>query len=870
MMQINMQESKRFFSSENLIRDIPQFITGFTDAEGCFNISIFKDNTFKLGWRVKLTFKISLHSKDKEVLELIKNYLKVGGITKAGPEACQFRVSSVKDLAVIINHFDKYPLITKKFADYELFKQAFNLIINKEHVKEEGLRKIIAIKASMNLGNSVTLKETFPGIVPVIRPSVKNRRISDAHWLAGFTSGEGSFYINIKESPTVTTGYNVVLVFQLVQHSRDEFLIKSLVEFFKCGNIRHYKEAVFFRVEKFSDIITKIIPFFNKYPIEGVKSKDFQDWCRVALLVKDKKHLTEEGLESIRLIKAGINRGRSIEESETDFEVAINPKNKTTSTLIHKRGLHTNALSSNIQGESSNRPISQPLCNLVKRELSGEYIAGFVQADGSFSAVLTRKTRGDKEYFNISLVFTIVQTLKYKELILEIQRKFGGIGHWYINKKDKSIRYQVTSQSDLLNVIIPFFMKHQLRSGKLLSFLRFKYILEVMSSRAHWNNKKVLLSLIVVASHMNPLGKLGNKIRYLTPDEQKYVINNIQPEGVDISKLTDSIRNFKQNKLTLEFIHGLFESNTNNFRKVSVEDQDYIRENYLPKNKELWRFKEYYSSVNPSPAQAVLGTRHFSSYAKLYTKADMEVLSLSLVKAVKIYKNADLDKPLVIKENKGKSGIYRWTNLVNGKSYIGSSVNLGLRFTNYYTYSFLSGTDMVIYKALLKYGYSNFSLEILEYCDVSEVISREQYYLDLLNPDYNVLKTAGSSLGYKHSEETRAKLKARVFSLEHKSKLWTPEHRANHLEALKTLNSNEEQRKRASEQMKMLNLKLNKLRAHRVEVLDTLTNETEVYSSIREAAWSINVDPSTIQKVLKSLQKEELSRLIKKRYKVKK
>src|SRR3954447_17433377 len=58
---------------------------------------------------------------------------------------------------------------------------------------------------------------------------------------------------------------------------------------------------------------------------------------------------------------------------------------------------------------------------------------------------------------------------------------------------------------------------------------------------------------------MNPLGKLGNKIKYLTPDEQKYVIDNVQPEGVDISKLTESIQNFKQNKLTLEFIHGLFD-----------------------------------------------------------------------------------------------------------------------------------------------------------------------------------------------------------------------------------------------------------------------------------------------------------------------
>lgn len=248
---------------------------------------------------------------------------------------------------------------------------------------------------------------------------------------------------------------------------------------------------------------------------------------------------------------------------------------------------------------------------------------------------------------------------------------------------------------------------------------------------------------------------------------------------------------------------------------------------------------------------------------------------------VKKYENPDLDKSLVIKENRGKSGIYRWTNLVNGKSYVGSSINLGLRFTNYYNYSFLIKVNMVIYKALLKHGYSNFSLEILEYCEASEVIRREQYYLELLKPEYNVLKIAGSSLGYKHSEKTIAKLKAYVFSPEHKSKLWTPEHRANHLEALKILNSSEEHKKRASERMKILNLnqrektierllELNRLKGHRVEVLDTLTNETSVYSSIREAARSMGVDPSSIQKVLKPLQQEEVSRLIRKRYTVKK
>lgn len=63
-----------------------------------------------------------------------------------------------------------------------------------------------------------------------------------------------------------------------------------------------------------------------------------------------------------------------------------------------------------------------------------------------------------------------------------------------------------------------------------------------------------------------------------------------------------------------------------------------------------------------------------------------------------------------------------------------------------------------ICKALLKYGYANFSLEILEYCDLEVLISREQFYLDTFNPEYNILKKAGNLLGFNHSEESRLRL----------------------------------------------------------------------------------------------------------------
>ena len=91
---------------------------------------------------------------------------------------------------------------------------------------------------------------------------------------------------------------------------RDERLMTSLIELLQCGKIYKYRNAFDFRVSKFADISEKIIPFFKKYPIRGVKALDFADWCKVAELMKDKKHLTAEGLEEIKQIKAGMNTDR--------------------------------------------------------------------------------------------------------------------------------------------------------------------------------------------------------------------------------------------------------------------------------------------------------------------------------------------------------------------------------------------------------------------------------------------------------------------------------------------------------------------------------------------------------------------------------
>jgi hypothetical protein len=91
---------------------------------------------------------------------------------------CAFRVTSPKQISdKIIPHFDKYILITKKQADYLLFKEIMMLIIQGEHLKEVGLQSIINIRASLNLGLSEALKTAFPNTIPIIRPLVPKAEI---------------------------------------------------------------------------------------------------------------------------------------------------------------------------------------------------------------------------------------------------------------------------------------------------------------------------------------------------------------------------------------------------------------------------------------------------------------------------------------------------------------------------------------------------------------------------------------------------------------------------------------------------------------------------------------------------------------------
>jgi hypothetical protein len=92
--------------------------------------------------------------------------------------------------------------------------------------------------------------------------------------------------------------------------------MRSLVNYFGIGRYvpaSSNNDLGNLELIKFSENMNKIMPFFVRYPILGMKYQDFKDFCQVVQLMSNGAHLTEEGLDKIRKIKAGMNRGREIE-----------------------------------------------------------------------------------------------------------------------------------------------------------------------------------------------------------------------------------------------------------------------------------------------------------------------------------------------------------------------------------------------------------------------------------------------------------------------------------------------------------------------------------------------------------------------------
>ena len=242
-----------------------------------------------------------------------------------------------------------------------------------------------------------------------------------------------------------------------------------------------------------------------------------------------------------------------------------------------------------------------------------------------------------------------------------------------------------------------------------------------------------------------------------------------------------------------------------------------------------------------------------------------------------IYEDAFAMKKEILKDNAGKVGIYMFTNKLTGDIYVGQSINLRKRFLNYFNLNYLSRrNELIISRAIIKYGYSNFSVTILEYCDKCELDVREQHYFDTLNPQYNIQKVAGgSSKGLILSEETKNKISQalkgvyigdksywygrsmsaatkEIMSSTRKGEL-NPLYGKSHSEASKELMRQKALGRKYSEETKLL---MSSKRGNPVNIYEKCTSEgfelIGSFVSARKAGKFLGISGSTILSYMKS------------------
>lgn len=230
----------------------------------------------------------------------------------------------------------------------------------------------------------------------------------------------------------------------------------------------------------------------------------------------------------------------------------------------------------------------------------------------------------------------------------------------------------------------------------------------------------------------------------------------------------------------------------------------------------------------------------FNKLLKVYANFSTTNLYYNRIEYEYNYTNLLIDKNKILKDNKDKSGVYRFINKKNNKSYVGSSNNLYYRLLNYFSPKFLEKKIIInnscIYRALLKYGYENFTLQILSYCskdDKSNLLKLEQYFIDSIKPEYNILKIAGSNLGFKHSPETLFKFKSRKLSSE----------AINNLKLAK-------KGKAPTSSLRALNHLL--AVSYKITITNVITNQIKNYDSLKTAALDLKVSHQTLSKYLKN------------------
>ena len=132
--------------------DLPSYISGFVDGEGCFCVSFQPSKRHRFGWEVRPSFSVSQNADRAQLLYKLQELWGCGFIRPdRSDKTLKFEVRNVHDLVEkVLPHFRAYPLVSSKQADIERFDQICRLVNDDQHLDRKGLEEIVRLATEMN------------------------------------------------------------------------------------------------------------------------------------------------------------------------------------------------------------------------------------------------------------------------------------------------------------------------------------------------------------------------------------------------------------------------------------------------------------------------------------------------------------------------------------------------------------------------------------------------------------------------------------------------------------------------------------------------------------------------------------------------
>jgi len=143
--------------------DLPSYLSGYVDGEGCFTVSIAPRPTLRVGWEVRPSLSVSQNGDRREVLLLLQEYFESGTLRPdRSDKTLKWEVRSLHVLITrVIPHFETYPLLSGKQKDFEAFAEICRRMVRGEHLLSGGLREIIGLAREMNPSGRRGYKPSF-------------------------------------------------------------------------------------------------------------------------------------------------------------------------------------------------------------------------------------------------------------------------------------------------------------------------------------------------------------------------------------------------------------------------------------------------------------------------------------------------------------------------------------------------------------------------------------------------------------------------------------------------------------------------------------------------------------------------------------